>query len=174
MSEQDAALPTTVADAVARARAARAELESLISSLSEEQLTAPGPEKWSIKDHLAHLETWSRSLHDLLDGRPRYPRFGLSSPEELHTAGFDVINEWLYEKNKERSLDDVLAGFRESHQGTIDRLQTMSDADLCRPYTSYLAEDRPDGNEAIVNWIEGDSWGHDAEHLGWIREHFGM
>ena len=174
MSQQDATLPTTVADAVERTRAARAELEAIISSLPEEQLTKPGPEGWSIKDHLAHLETWSRSLHDLLDGKPRFPRFGLSSPEEMHTAGFDTINDGLFQKNKDRSLDDVLAGFRESHQGTIDRLLAMSDADLSRPYTSYLAEDRPDGNEAIVNWIAGDAWEHDAEHRGWIRDHFGV
>jgi hypothetical protein len=174
MGEQGAELPTTVTEAIERATAARAELESLISSLSEEQLTAPGPEKWSIKDHLAHLETWSRSLHDLLDGKPRYPRFGLSSPEEMHTAGFDDINDWLYQKNRDRSLDDVLAGFRESLQGTIDRLRAMSDADLSRPYTSFLDEDRPDGREAIVNWIEGDSWGHDTEHVAWIRDHFGV
>jgi hypothetical protein len=174
MSQQDESLPTTVADAVERARSSRAELEELIASLSEEQLTASGPEKWSIKDHLAHLETWSRSLHDLLDGKPRFPRFGLSSPEEMQTVGFDIINDRLFQKNKDRSLEDVLAGFRESHQGTIDRLLAMSDSDLSRPYTSYLAEDRPDGNEAIVNWIAGDSWAHDAEHRGWIRDHFGV
>src|SRR5688572_14770325 len=106
MSQQDATLPTTVADAVERTKAARAELEAIISSLPEEQLTKPGPEGWSIKDHLAHLETWSRSLHDLLDGKPRFPRFGLSSPEEMHTAGFDTINDGLFQKNKDRSLDD--------------------------------------------------------------------
>ncbi len=174
MSQQEEVLPTTVNEAVERARSSRAELEGVIASLSDEQLTAPGPEQWSIKDHLAHLETWSRSLHDLLDGKPRFPRFGLSSPEEMHTAGFNSINDALFQKDKDRSLEDVLAGFRESHQGTIDRLLAMSDADLARPYTSYLAEDRPDGNEAIVNWIAGDSWGHDAEHRGWIRDHFGV
>lgn len=174
MSEQEMPMPATIADAVERAKSSRAELEELIASLSEEQLTAPGPEQWSIKDHLAHLETWSRSLHDLLDGKPRYPRFGLSSAEEMHTAGFDDINDRLFQKYQDRSLADVLAGFRESHQGTIDRLLAMSDADLSRPYTSFLAEDRPDGNEAIVNWIAGDSWGHDAEHRGWIRDHFGV
>ena len=174
MTEQDETMPTTIAEAVERARSSRAELENLIAALSEEQLTAPGPEQWSIKDHLAHLEIWSGSLHDLLDGKPRYPRFGLSSPEEMHTAGFDDINDRLFQENKNRSLEDVLSGFRESHQGTIDRLLAMSDDDLARPYTSYLAEDRPDGNEAVVNWIAGDSWAHDAEHRGWIKDHFGV
>jgi hypothetical protein len=174
MTEEETPLPTTTDEAVELARVARAEMEKLIASLSEEQLTAPGPEKWSIKDHLAHLDVWSRALQDLLDGKPRYPRFLVSSPEEMRTIDIDVINDRIFQKNRDRSLEDVLAGFRDSHQGTIDRLRAMSDADLARPYTSYVDEDRPDGNEEIVNWIAGNTWEHDAEHRGWIRDHFGV
>lgn len=174
MSEQEETLPTTVADAVERATRGRAELEALISSLSAEQLTAPGPDLWSIKDHLAHLDVWSRALHDLLDGMPRFPRFLVSSAEEMRSVPIDEINDRLFQKNRDRPLEDVLAGFRESHQGTIERLRAMSDADLARPYTSFVSEDRPDGHQAIVNWIAGNAWEHDEEHLGWIRDHFGV
>src|SRR5215211_2662380 len=153
MNEHGESLPVTVADAVDRTKRGRGELEALISSLSEEQLTAPGPELWSIKDHLSHLDIWSRALQDLLDGKPRFPRFLVSSPEEMHSIPIDDINDRLFRTYRDQLLEDVLAGLRENHQGTIDRLLAMSDADLARPYSSYVAEDHPHGHEAIVNWI---------------------
>ena len=174
MAEQDVALPTTIGDAVAHVRSGRADLEALISSLTKDQLTAPGPEKWSIKDHLVHLDIWTRALHDLLDGKPRFPRFLVSSVEEMRSVHIDVINDRILEKNRDRSLEDVVADFRDSLHGTIERLQAMSDADLACPYSSYVAEENPHSHEAIINWIAGNTWEHDVQHRGWIRDHFGV
>jgi hypothetical protein len=40
----------------------RRELEALVESLSDEQLTRPGKDGgWSVKDHLAHLAMWEEA-----------------------------------------------------------------------------------------------------------------
>jgi hypothetical protein len=163
-----------VDEVVARMVRARAELEGVLGRLSAEQLEAPGPEDWAIKDHLVHLELWARSIIDLLDSRPRYARLGLSDYAEFKATSMDDLNERIYEENRGRSVADVLARFRESHQQFVDKVRGLSDADLQRPYTSFSAEDRPDGNNPILNWIAADSYEHDEEHLGWIKEQFGL
>ena len=111
---------------------------------------------------------------DTLDGQSRYPRLGVTDYAALEELGFDVVNAGIYEAHRDRPLADVLAGFRESHEAMIKRLNEMSDADLARPYASYYADDRPDTDQAIVNWISGNTWEHDADHLVWIRQQFGL
>ncbi len=174
MSDETNEIPGTVVECIQQVRAARAELEALISTQSEAALTVPGPEEWAIKDHLSHLEVWSLAMQDTLNGISRYPRLGVADYAALHDLGYDTINAGIFERNRDRSLADVLAGFRASHQAMIDRLDGMSDADLARPYASYVPEVRPDADEAIVNWIAGNTWEHDTEHREWIKQQFGL
>lgn len=163
-----------VDEVVARMVGARAELEGVLGRLSPEQLTAPGPEGWAIKDHLVHLDVWARATTDLLEGRLEYPRLGVADYAELRSITIDGINTRIYEENRDRSLEDVLAGFRQSHEHFVEQVRAMSDADLQRPYRSFVPDERPDGDDPILEWIAADSFEHDEEHLVWIKEHFGL
>lgn len=163
-----------VDEVVARMVGARAELDGVLGRLSPEQLSTPGPEGWAIKDHLVHLEVWARATTDLLEGRLEYPRLGVADYAEFKASTIDGINTRIYEENRFRSLEDVLAGFRQSHERFVERVRAMSDADLQRPYRSFVPDERPDGDDPILDWIAADSYEHDEEHLGWIKEHFGL
>src|SRR5574341_330088 len=58
----DDTLPSSKTELLARIQAERAALEQAIANLSEAQMTALGPESWSVKDHLAHVVTWEQIL----------------------------------------------------------------------------------------------------------------
>src|SRR6476659_6259846 len=100
-------MPRNKAELIERIESARAELERLIAPLSEEQLTRPGPEGWSIKDHLAHLALWRKSLIALLAGRNRVEAIGLD-PAGEGRQDIDAINARLYERERDRPLAEVL------------------------------------------------------------------
>ncbi len=85
--------------------------------------------------------------------------------------GLLFVDETVFQPRFDEASQSARA-LRESHEAMIKRLNEMSDADLARPYASYYADGRPDADQAIVNWISGNSWEHDADHLVWIRHQF--
>ena len=149
----------------------RAELEAMLAPLSETQLTTPGPDGWSIKDHLAHITAWEQSLLGLLNGVPRHQAMGLS--EEVYRGHVDGINQAIQEHNKDRPLADVLADFRQSHEAVLERLDRMTDDDLLKPYAYYLPDERDDNPSPnpppVLGWIRGNTDEHYAEHIAWIQ-----
>ena len=168
MNQQDATLPTTVADAVERASVARADLEDLIASLSEEQMTSPGPEHWSIKDHLAHLATWELGIVELLGHRPRFAAMQI---EEAISQGKseEEINDLIYRRHAALSLPEVMAEFQTAHQQMLQTLGRLDDGDLFRPYSHYLPEGSEGRLDPVLYWIIGNTYEHFDEHHGYIR-----
>ncbi|MEA4908456.1 MAG: ClbS/DfsB family four-helix bundle protein [Chloroflexi bacterium] len=150
-------------------RAGRERLEGMLAGLSEAQMVMPGPEGWSIKDHVAHLTAWELSMVALLQSRPRYAAMGV--PAELAAAGnVDAINNVLFETQKSRPLPEVLADFRRTHQELLAALVRMSDEDLFRPYRYYQPEASGDNaGQPVVLWLAGDTYEHYAEHLEWMQ-----
>ncbi|HLF24735.1 MAG TPA: DinB family protein [Anaerolineae bacterium] len=162
------ATPRSRAELLERIRQSHAAFEQMIRALSEAQLTTPGADDgWSVKDHLAHLAAWQRGITALLRRQPRYAAMGLERPGP--DASFDDLNAVLYQHSKDRPLSEVLADFRAAHQEMLSVLGSLSDADLLKPYSHYQPGEREDNRDPIVNWIEGDSYGHYEEHLPWIQ-----
>jgi uncharacterized protein (TIGR03083 family) len=145
----------------------RQQLEEFIATLSEEELTRPGPEKWSVKDHLAHIIVWEKSGLALLAGEDRAAAVGVD--KELYEHGeTDPQNDVIYQQHKDRSLDDVLAEFREVRAKTIEAVSALSDEDLRKPYSAYQPGD-PNNETPVIDSIIGNSTEHDLEHLEWIK-----
>ena len=158
--------PQTRQELIDRIRAARAELEQLLSTLSAAAMERPAPDGgWAVKDHLAHLAEWRRQQIGLIDGRPGYEALGVSQDLYEH-GGIDRLNAALYERHRDRSVDDVLIDFRASHEAMLERIEQMEDADLRR------ANDltNPADKRALVEGIASNSYEHDEEHNEWIRE----
>src|SRR5215218_6258148 len=121
-------------------KADRQQLEDVIGPLTEEELTRPGPEGWSVKDHLAHIVVWEKSGLALLAGEDRAAAVGIDW--ELYENGeIDVQNDVVYQQQKDRSLDDVLAEFRQVRAKTIEAVSTLSDDDLRKPYSAFQPGD---------------------------------
>jgi hypothetical protein len=167
----------TKAELLEKLAATYGDLDSLVASLAEERLTAPGgPDGWSVKDHLTHLSAWHRSLIALLEGKDRTAALGL----DIETAraaqaeeGFDPINDLIYRAGKDRTLAEVRRDFDATRGRVMDMIGGMTDDDLYRPYSHYQPNDPPHNPNPVIGWIAGNTFGHVEEHMQWIRELLG-
>ena len=146
----------------------RQQLEQAISGLSEKELTRPGPEGWSVKDHLAHIVVWEKSALALLAGEDRAAAVGVDWELYLNEED-NEINDVVYQREKDRSLNDVLAEFREVRAKTIEAVSALSDEDLRKPYSAFQPSD-PNNESPVIYYIIGNSTEHDLEHLEWIEQ----
>src|SRR5215475_13341482 len=106
--------PADKAELLANIQAGYEQLEAVLASLSEEQMTIPGVNgTWSVKDNLAHLTAWQDYQTTRLQGISN----GVEPPDP--TSGLedeDAQNEYYYQQFKDRPLAEVLANFRASYQ----------------------------------------------------------
>ncbi len=156
-------VPQNKAELMERIRRERAALEQVISSLSDDQMTTPGPERWSVKDHLAHIVTWEQILlltH--MQGRPFAEAAKMDEATAAATADMTAeggINDFFYERDKDRPLGDVLHDFQQSHQEVLAALETMEYAELVKLHHP----DNPDAGR-LLDYVIGDTYEHYAEH----------
>lgn len=166
MSELQSVPPQDKAELLRRIKAARAELEAFLDTLSPEALAQPGPDGgWSALDHLAHLAEWRWKLLAMMQGRGGHEGLRIDI-QTYQIAGLDGINAILYERNHPRPTAEKLADFREAHQTVLAAIEQMDEADLRRRYDMT----DPTDTRLLVDGIIGNTYGHDLEHLEWIRE----
>lgn len=159
----DVSLPSSKAELLARVQAERAALEQAIANSSEAQLTAPGPEGWSAKDHLAHVVTWEQILvlaH--LQGRSFAEAAHMDEATAAATAHMTAetgLNAYFHQRDKDRSLAEVLADFHRSYRRLLSVLEEMDFASLLAPRDP----DDPHG-QPLIHVVIGDTYAHYREH----------
>lgn len=156
--------PRSKCELMQRIPPARAALEVTLNGLSDQQMTAPGADGWSVKDHLAHLATWERMIvAHLTDGRD-HEVVGLG---EVVYAKLDLeaLNTVIERRTKDLSLDVVRDDFRSAHEQVVALIGRLTDEELNRPYWS----DDPSGR-SVADKIAGDTYRHYLEHRRWIIE----
>ena len=130
-----------------------------------QKMTTPDEGGWSPKDNLAHLSEWMNSLMGYhMDKRP--PHEVMRLPEEA-TRGWDmeVINPILFERNKDRPLEDVKDELRQVYEKLVAKLDAMSFEELMKPRRDNDPEKRP-----LLLWVLGDSSEHFQEHRQTIEK----
>ena len=138
----------------------RAELEAVLAGLTEEQMTDPGVMgDWSVKDILSHLTAWEAETVTLLakTKQGKQPAAGHSDKE------IDALNARWYKENKNRPLNHVLADHAGVRKQLLRQLESCSEAELNAP-RPWLK------NRAVGEWVIGDTFEHEAEHLMSLRE----
>ncbi len=164
MSEQP---EISVVEFLNRLDAGWAELQAFIASLSPQQLTVPADAVgWTVKDHLMHIVAWQDGINALLEGEDRRERMGVDEAT-WQRRDFDAINAVIQKQHRHRTADDVLQMLRRTHAAFRAHVAAMIDADLQRPYSDFAPTS--DNTRPIVGWLEGDGFGHYAEHLPWMR-----
>ncbi len=156
--------PSTKAELLARLPLARAALEQTIAALSQDQLAAPGPEGWSVKDHLAHLAAWEQMVAAHLRDGSDHAVVGLDEAAYA-VLNLDALNDRIYQQSKDCTPAEVLAAFRQARTQTLALLDELDDAALQAPYW----QDEPDGR-SVMEKIAGDTYKHDLEHRCWIQD----
>ncbi len=127
--------------------------------LTDEQITTPDEGGWSPKDNLAHLSEWMKVLMGYhIDHRPSHEVLGVS-PELVKDWDFNIINPLLFERNRNRSRQDILDELKKVYGQLIAKLDSMTFEDMMKPRHADDPEKRP-----LVLWIMGDTTEHFLEH----------
>ncbi len=142
------------------------DLNVFLDAMSAAQLTektdAAG---WTVKDHAIHLAIWEDGIYALLSRLMRVEYMGIDEATWEH-GDYDAINAVIQQRYHDLSWTEVQARRQHLHQRLIDKIASMSDEDLQRPYRFYelaSTEDRP-----VYHWITGNTFAHYAEHIPWI------
>lgn len=147
-----------------------AALNAALDRLTETQATTiHDAEGWTAKDHIIHMARWERSMVYFLQGLPRHAGLGVDEALYLE-GGYDAINTAIQQQHRDRTLADVRAELRATHEQMMQLLQPLTDADLHKPYRHYLPDEPGEGDgPPAIDLLYGNTAEHFAEHLGWIE-----
>ena len=158
-------VPGSKAELMSEIRREWKRLMEVVDRLDDRKMTAPDQNGWTPKDNLAHLAEWMNTLMGYhMDRSPAHEVMGVS---EDVTRGWDmeVINPVLYERNKDRAIEDVLAQLKQVYEGLVAKLDATSFDDLLKPRHADDPERRP-----LLLWVLGDTTEHFAEHRETIEK----
>lgn len=122
-----------------------------VDGLDDRQLGTTGPDGWTVKDHLVHVERWEAYMVAELEGRSGRPELGVAESEERPET--DAINEALRARHAGVPAADARRGLEDTHARMVALLGTLDEADLRRQLPR----------------IAGNTHEHFDEHDGWIR-----
>jgi hypothetical protein len=139
-------------------------LMQVAEALTDEQMTTPDSGGWSPKDNLAHLAEWMNILMGYhLDKRPAHRVMGVSEAV-TQDWNMEVINPVLFERNKDRTRQDVMRHLKKTYQKLYSRLKAMSFKELLKPRHADDPRKRP-----VLLWVLGDTTEHFKEHRRTIQ-----
>ena len=143
-------------------------LNGLVDSLGPQGLTMRGEDEWAVKDHLIHVAAWEISLIALLQGADRVHAMGVAQhriysgdPHEVDET--DAINAAIWSAHKDKSPEEALQFFRDTHSKLMAVLNQLSDEDLERAYNHYQPIDpkaSPTGDRPVIDWVSGNTYDH--------------
>lgn len=141
-------------------------LMKVVSKLEEaDKMTTPDEGGWSPKDNLAHLAEWMNVMMGYhIDRRPSHEVLGVSE-DVVEGWDMEVINPVLFNRNKDRSTEDVLMWLKQVYTEVIKKLDAMTFEDLMMPRHADDPEKRP-----LLMWVMGDTSDHFAEHRATIEK----
>jgi len=158
----------TKADLIEGINRAWSNLEEVIAGSDEEALTTPGGDRWSVKDHLAHIEGWERYLLAILERRSPSAAIGVDLAT-LQSTEDDALNELLVEPTKEQPLSQVLADLRHTHERLLAAIAAVPEGDLERLAADYQPEELAGDTDSIAVWIHHICDEHLRDHVDWIQ-----
>ncbi|HVU15061.1 MAG TPA: ClbS/DfsB family four-helix bundle protein [Phototrophicaceae bacterium] len=143
------------------------DFQNYLASLTYEQVTIPAdPAGWTAKDHIAHVAIWEDSLNALLEKQPRRQYMGIDDQTAWDNNDWDRVNAIIQQRYHDISVADLRTLFFGIHDRLIQHIQSMSDADLQRPYREFQTDSTLDN--PIIHWLIIDTYPHYDEHKDYI------
>jgi hypothetical protein len=109
----------------ARVRADQQFWRELVDIVGIERMDEPGPMgDWSFRDLAAHLVAWRNVRIPMLEAAAR----GEAVPKAPWPVGMDDddrINDWLRERDRDRSLDEILADYDRSFERLAQAIEAL-------------------------------------------------
>jgi hypothetical protein len=108
-------------------------LEKYLAPLTPEQLAFSAAFGiWAVKDILAHLYAWQQMLFNWYETGLRGETPALPAPGYKWNQ-LPALNQQIYEKYCTLISEQALELFRESHQNTLQWIETLAETDLITP-----------------------------------------
>ena len=137
-------------------------LQASLDGLTEEQMHLPGVVgDWSIKDVLAHITAWQARLITSMFRAEK----GLTPDTTESGPAVDRFNQQWYIEMKDRPFEQVWDDLDASYHQILKRLEVSHAEALFDPRHYKWMKGQP-----FVQYIEGDTSEHYAEHAAQIRE----
>lgn len=144
-----------------------ARFADLLAKVSEERMLRPlDGDTQTGKDIVAHVTAWQRRLLNWFEvvkqgGTP-------SSPEPGKTwEDMDQLNEQTAQRDRLRSLEEVMADFHAAFQAFLSLIQSFSDDDLKATYPFAWGElnQWDDGRPLWISALAGPGYAHYQDHI---------
>ena len=145
-------------------------LQDLIARIPEEQFTQPTDDGgWTVKDHLAHVNHWERSMVALLHRQPRHEGLGVS--EELYLADdLDALNTAMQQETRDSAVDEIVRDLESTHRELVTLIQQMPESELQQPYSHFLPDEPgADDKDPIINRLFANGSHHLDTHRQYIE-----
>ena len=122
--------PTSKQDLLVAIEKERGALEALLETLTPSEMTTPGiMGEWAIKDVLSHLIEWEQMCLGWYRAGLRGETPSLPTPDYKWNQT-PQLNQHIFEKYRDRPLDDVIEQFHTSHREILGVIQELSNEQL--------------------------------------------
>jgi hypothetical protein len=154
-------LPKNTAELLSQIEAEWSALMDVVNKLDERQMITPDAGGWSPKDNLAHISEWLKfMLVRHMGGHTAHDAMGVA-PEVIANWDTDRINQVFFERNRDRSTEEVLGELKKLYASTMDRLASTPFEDMLKP--PHWA-DQADNASLLELGILNNTRDHFAEH----------
>lgn len=141
-----------------------------VQQLEPYEQTTAGPEGWSVKDHIAHLDAWLRGMVALLRHQNRVEAMGLDMESYL-SGDFDRMNAVIYAQHRDESWETVWDSYMQTFNAFNETISELDDADLQKTYSDFQPDEPGEESSApIVGKVAANSYEHIREHLPWMHQ----
>ena len=132
--------------------AERAAWQALVAAVGTDRMQEPGPMgEWTFKDLAAHLTGWRHYSIARIEAVNRgEPLPSTPWPPEL--TDDDSINDWIYARERDRPLTDVLADADATFSRLTAAVETLDDVQLADPGRYPWMEGRSLGDVLISRY----------------------
>ena len=138
----------------------RAEWEALLTQIGETRMEQSGATgKWSVKDVIAHITWGEREMVPVM-------RSHVLAGSELWELSDYERNEIVYQRNRDRSLQEIMRAEQQAYAHLLEAVQTLNDEDLNDPRRyRHMPQD-------WIPWqlYAGNSFDHYQDHMASLRE----